>query len=55
MPENEYSELPYPPSRRLTFDLGKIGLAKHHVKALLEVDVTEARLDTFFRKEMKVV
>ena len=43
MPENEYSELPYPPSRRLTFDLGKIGLAKHHVKALLEVDVTEAR------------
>jgi pyruvate/2-oxoglutarate dehydrogenase complex dihydrolipoamide acyltransferase (E2) component len=27
----------------LTFDLGKIGLSKHHVKALLEVDVTEAR------------
>ena len=43
MPENQFSEVPYPPSRRLTFDLGKIGLAKHHVKALLEVDVTEAR------------
>jgi len=24
-------------------DLGKIGLGKHHVKALLEVDITEAR------------
>ena len=36
-------EIPYPSSRQLTFDLGKIGLAKHHVKALLEVDVTEAR------------
>ncbi len=36
-------ESPYPSSRLLTFDLGKIGLSKHHVKALLEVDVTEAR------------
>ncbi len=33
----------YPSSRLLTFDLGRIGLGKHHVKALLEVDVTEAR------------
>jgi pyruvate/2-oxoglutarate dehydrogenase complex dihydrolipoamide acyltransferase (E2) component len=36
-------EIPYPSSRQLTFDLGKIGLRKHHVRALLEVDVTEAR------------
>jgi pyruvate/2-oxoglutarate dehydrogenase complex dihydrolipoamide acyltransferase (E2) component len=43
MPENQFSELSYPPSRRLTFDLGKVGLAKHHVHALLEVDVTDAR------------
>lgn len=37
-------EVPYPSSRQLTFDLGKVGLGKHHVKALLEVDVSEARL-----------
>jgi hypothetical protein len=36
-------EIPYPSSRQLTFDVGKIGLRKHHVRALLEVDVTEAR------------
>jgi pyruvate/2-oxoglutarate dehydrogenase complex dihydrolipoamide acyltransferase (E2) component len=36
-------DIPYPSSRQLTFDLGKIALAKHHVRALLEVDVTEAR------------
>lgn len=36
-------EIPYPSSRQLTFDVGKIGLGKHHVRALLEVDVTEAR------------
>lgn len=43
MPEKQFYEIPYPSSRQLTFDLGKIGLGKHHVKALLEVDVTEAR------------
>jgi pyruvate/2-oxoglutarate dehydrogenase complex dihydrolipoamide acyltransferase (E2) component len=42
-PDDAYFESPYPSSRRLTFDLGKTGLSKHHVKALLEVDVTEAR------------
>lgn len=42
LPE-EFYEVPYPSSRRLTFDLGKYGLGKQHVKALLEVDVTEAR------------
>ena len=34
---------PYPPSRRFTFDVGRIGRTKHRVHALLEVDVTEAR------------
>jgi pyruvate/2-oxoglutarate dehydrogenase complex dihydrolipoamide acyltransferase (E2) component len=43
MSERQSYEIPYPSSRQLTFDLGKIGVAKHHVKALLEVDVTEAR------------
>lgn len=43
MQERPSYEIPYPSSRQLTFDLGKIGLAKHHVRALLEVDVTEAR------------
>jgi len=43
MPEPQSYEIPYPSSRQLTFDLGRIGLAKHHVRALLEVDVTEAR------------
>ncbi len=45
MPMNDQGpyEAPYPSSRRLTFDLGKVGLGKQHVKALLEVDVTEAR------------
>ena len=43
MIEKNSSEIPYPTSRQLTFDVGKIGLAKHHVKGLLEVDVTEAR------------
>jgi pyruvate/2-oxoglutarate dehydrogenase complex dihydrolipoamide acyltransferase (E2) component len=43
MPEKLTYAIPYPSSRQLTFDVGKIGLAKHHVRALLEVDVTEAR------------
>jgi pyruvate/2-oxoglutarate dehydrogenase complex dihydrolipoamide acyltransferase (E2) component len=43
MPERTFHTTPYPSSRQLTFDVGKIGLAKHHVRALLEVDVTEAR------------
>jgi pyruvate/2-oxoglutarate dehydrogenase complex dihydrolipoamide acyltransferase (E2) component len=43
MSENQFYEIPYPSSRQLTFDVGRIGLAKHHVRALLEVDVTEAR------------
>jgi pyruvate/2-oxoglutarate dehydrogenase complex dihydrolipoamide acyltransferase (E2) component len=43
MTERRSHEIPYPSSRQLTFDVGRIGLGKHHVKALLEVDVTEAR------------
>ncbi|MFH0758301.1 MAG: 2-oxo acid dehydrogenase subunit E2 [Bacteroidota bacterium] len=43
MTDNPYYEIKYPSSRQFTFDLGRIGRRKHHVKALLEVDVTEAR------------
>jgi pyruvate/2-oxoglutarate dehydrogenase complex dihydrolipoamide acyltransferase (E2) component len=43
MTQTQSHEIAYPSSRQLTFDLGKVGLAKHHVRALLEVDVTEAR------------
>jgi len=43
MPERQSYEISYPSSRQLTFDVGRVGLGKHHVKALLEVDVTEAR------------
>jgi pyruvate/2-oxoglutarate dehydrogenase complex dihydrolipoamide acyltransferase (E2) component len=42
-PEKQAYEIPYPSSRQFTFDVGKIGREKHHVRALLEVDVTEAR------------
>jgi pyruvate/2-oxoglutarate dehydrogenase complex dihydrolipoamide acyltransferase (E2) component len=42
MSESELHELDYPSSRQLTFDVGKIGLGKHHVKAFLEVDVSDA-------------
>ena len=38
-----FYEIKYPSSRQFTMDLGQIGRAKHHVKALLEVDATEAR------------
>jgi pyruvate/2-oxoglutarate dehydrogenase complex dihydrolipoamide acyltransferase (E2) component len=43
MSKKQSHEIRYPSSRQLTFDLGKVGMGKHHVKALLEVDVTEAR------------
>jgi pyruvate/2-oxoglutarate dehydrogenase complex dihydrolipoamide acyltransferase (E2) component len=42
--ENRPPEVtPFPQSRLSTIDLGHIGVRKHHVAALLEVDVTKAR------------
>ena len=32
----------FPSSRILTMDMGRIGMRKHHVKALVKIDVTEA-------------
>jgi len=40
---SQIKEIEYPSSRRFTFDVGKIGREKHHVRALLEVDVSDAR------------
>ena len=33
----------FPSSRKFTMDVGRIGLQKHHIKALVEIDVTEPR------------
>lgn len=41
--KNEVSLLRFPRSRLSTVDLGRIGLHRHHIAALLEVDVTRAR------------
>ncbi len=38
-----HSLIDFPKSRLATIDLGRIGRTKHHIAALLEIDVTEAR------------
>lgn len=42
MTELPFREIPYPSSRKMTFDVAKISHSKHYVTALLEVDVTDA-------------
>lgn len=39
----EYRTESFPSSRIATIDIGRVGLGKHHIKALIELDVTEAR------------
>lgn len=39
----EYKTETFPISRISTIDIGAAGLKKHHIKALIELDVTEAR------------
>lgn len=39
----DYESKTFPLSRISTFDVVAVGLEKHHVKALIELDVTEAR------------
>ncbi|MGE5604105.1 MAG: 2-oxo acid dehydrogenase subunit E2 [Bacteroidota bacterium] len=41
--QNGYEIKEFPSSRQATFDVGYLGLRKHHMKALIELDVTEAR------------
>ncbi len=42
MEQTEYSEIRYPAVRQFTADTGQIDHGKHYVRALLEVDVTDA-------------
>lgn len=44
MTNDQSYESPFPSSRQFTFDFGELSKRKHHVQALLEVDVTEARM-----------
>lgn len=37
-----YAELPFPPAREVGIDTVRIGLARHHIPVLAEVDVTRA-------------
>jgi pyruvate/2-oxoglutarate dehydrogenase complex dihydrolipoamide acyltransferase (E2) component len=55
MDEHKYSLIDFPKSRIGTIDLGRIGRTKHHIAALLEIDVTDARtrLRTL-RRESKI-
>ena len=39
----EYREVSFPKTRIATLDVLEIGRKKHHIKALLELDVTNAR------------
>lgn len=41
--EKEYTVQSFPASRQFTMDVGRIGINRHHIKALLEIDVTDAR------------
>ncbi len=40
---NSFETVEFPKSRFATFDVGKIGRKKHHIIALLEIDVTVAK------------
>lgn len=40
---NSYSIISFPSSRLFTMDVGKIGMKKHHIKAVIELDVTESK------------
>ncbi len=40
---NEYREISFPRTRIATFDVFEIGRKRHHITALLELDVTDAR------------
>ncbi len=43
MAENKFKIKTFPSSRLFTIDIGKLGLKKHHIKALIEIDVTAAK------------
>lgn len=39
----DYTIQSFPASRQFTMDVGTIGLHKHHIKAIIEIDVTDSR------------
>lgn len=43
MKESGFYVRKFPPSRLFTMDIGKLGMKRHHIKALIEIDITEAR------------
>jgi pyruvate/2-oxoglutarate dehydrogenase complex dihydrolipoamide acyltransferase (E2) component len=50
----DYESITFPISRISTVDVVAVGLEKHHVKALIEIDVTEARKKISELKKQKV-
>lgn len=52
----EYESKTFPLSRIATFDTVAVGLDKHHIKALIELDVTDARkkLSDLKKKNVKI-
>lgn len=47
-----YEELPFPLARTATVDTVRIGMTKHHIPVLLEVDVTAARRELAQRRRV---
>lgn len=43
MKNTQYEIKEFPSSRQSTFDVGYLGARRHHIKALIELDVTNAR------------
>lgn len=41
--ESKHRIISFPSSRQFTLDVGKLGIQKHHIKALMEIDVTDSR------------
>ena len=46
-----YTELPFPAARKVGIDTVRIGMTRHHIPVLAEVDVTLARAAIAKRKE----
>ena len=51
----EYRTEEFPLSRISTFDIGVTGLKKHHLKALIELDVTDARKMILNKKQSEKI
>lgn len=51
----QYKLEEFPASRISTFDIGAAGLKKHHIKALIELDVTDARKKINEKKQIEKI